>query len=427
MSPEQTRGSRLDFRTDLYSLGVMIYESAVGAAPFTGSSMSIMAQHAASDPDPPRGRNPWVSEDLEALILSLLAKRPESARVPARRWPRRCGGRSTGSSGTARPRRRPGRRPGRQARSRRCRPRPSRSRRPGRVPSRPTAWVRPVGTAAVTQPSVSPSGPSSFPHAEPVSDASGDARWQPGGSRRRPPYPGPGRGRGRARPSSAVISVASSGGLMAMVGSPLVRKMLGKVLADPIQLTPEERYLSGHYLAYLLSGSRRRGLLLRRPLEPRNADRGRLLLGLTYAMMAGPTDESIRDAAALLDQRVDVRADLVADRRLQVPGLPRDPGQAQALAPDAQGHRRGQRICPEEHDRRQGRAQPWPDPPEAGGPPPYRPAADEVDDVLVERWNRVAEVWRNDPTSATRSSATPPPRPIATRPARPSGPRSSIR
>ncbi len=76
MSPEQTKGSRVDFRTDLYSLGVMIYESAVGAAPFTGSSMSVMAQHVSSDPDPPRGRNPWISEDLEALILSLLAKRP---------------------------------------------------------------------------------------------------------------------------------------------------------------------------------------------------------------------------------------------------------------------------------------------------------------------------------------------------------------
>ena len=39
--------------------------------------------------------------------------------------------------------------------------------------------------------------------------------------------------------------------------------MLETVLADPILLSPEERYLTGHYLAYLLSGSRRRGLLLR--------------------------------------------------------------------------------------------------------------------------------------------------------------------
>ncbi|MHB1558353.1 MAG: serine/threonine-protein kinase, partial [Isosphaeraceae bacterium] len=77
MSPEQTRGVPLDYRSDLYSLGVMIYESAAGATPFTGNSMSVMAQHASTPPNPPRLRNPWISEDLEALILSLLSKRPD--------------------------------------------------------------------------------------------------------------------------------------------------------------------------------------------------------------------------------------------------------------------------------------------------------------------------------------------------------------
>ena len=76
MSPEQTRGSRLDYRTDLYSLGVMIYESATGSVPFTGPSVSIMSQHYSAVPDRPRSRNPQVSHELEALILSLLAKRP---------------------------------------------------------------------------------------------------------------------------------------------------------------------------------------------------------------------------------------------------------------------------------------------------------------------------------------------------------------
>ena len=66
------------YRSDLYSLGVMIYESATGAAPFTGTSV---VDHGAAlprrSPSRPRARNPRVSEELEALILSLLAKRPD--------------------------------------------------------------------------------------------------------------------------------------------------------------------------------------------------------------------------------------------------------------------------------------------------------------------------------------------------------------
>src|SRR4051794_6142215 len=77
MSPEQTRGKRLDYRTDLYSLGVMLYESATGNVPFTGGVASVMAQHAATTPVPPRERNPAISEPLERLILTLLAKKPE--------------------------------------------------------------------------------------------------------------------------------------------------------------------------------------------------------------------------------------------------------------------------------------------------------------------------------------------------------------
>ena len=89
-------------------------------------------------------------------------------------------------------------------------------------------------------------------------------------------------------------SVAATGGVTALIRSPFARRMLELVLAEPLLLTPEERYLYGHYLAYLLSGSRRRGLFLRRPLEPRNADRGRLLLGLTYACSpARPTKRSV--------------------------------------------------------------------------------------------------------------------------------------
>jgi serine/threonine-protein kinase len=191
--------------------------------------------------------------------------------------------------------------------------------------------------------------------------------------------------------------VAATGGLSVLVRSPLVRQMLETVLADPIPLSPEERYLTGHYLAYLLSGSRRRGLLLRRPMEPRNADRGRLLLAMTYAMISGPTEEAIRDAAALLDQRVDVRAALspvVAAKYLAARGTPplrrvfrqarKAIGQASEYAQKRMLDAKGvlnpglmpQRLEDLHH---------------------IAPPRTEVDDVLVERWNRVSEVWRMDP------------------------------
>ena len=70
----------------------------------------------------------------------------------------------------------------------------------------------------------------------------------------------------------------------------LVREMLEAVLAEPIALSPDERYLCGHYLAYLLGGARRRGPLLRRKLDPRNADRARLLLALTAVLVGNPAE-----------------------------------------------------------------------------------------------------------------------------------------
>ena len=76
MSPEQARGKRLDPRSDLYSLGIMIYESVVGETPFQGPPLAIMAQHVRGVPEPPRARNPAITPSLEALILRMLAKEP---------------------------------------------------------------------------------------------------------------------------------------------------------------------------------------------------------------------------------------------------------------------------------------------------------------------------------------------------------------
>ena len=82
MSPEQARGRSLDHRTDLYSLGVMLYECATGEVPFVGHAMSVIGQHIHAAPTAPRLKNPELSSTLENLILSLLEKNPGRRPAP---------------------------------------------------------------------------------------------------------------------------------------------------------------------------------------------------------------------------------------------------------------------------------------------------------------------------------------------------------
>ncbi|HSM56066.1 MAG TPA: protein kinase [Candidatus Sulfomarinibacteraceae bacterium] len=78
MSPEQIRGERVDERTDLYSLGVMLFEMAGGRAPFEAdSAMTVMMMHV-NDPVPDlRQLRPEVPADLVSLINRTLAKNPD--------------------------------------------------------------------------------------------------------------------------------------------------------------------------------------------------------------------------------------------------------------------------------------------------------------------------------------------------------------
>ena len=78
MSPEQATGSPVDIRSDLYSLGIVLYELSTGQPPFTGESpTAVMYQHVHQTPRPPRELNPDIPEDVEVLILKLMAKNPK--------------------------------------------------------------------------------------------------------------------------------------------------------------------------------------------------------------------------------------------------------------------------------------------------------------------------------------------------------------
>ncbi|MCX5379936.1 serine/threonine-protein kinase [Streptomyces sp. NBC_00091] len=90
MSPEQIAGGEVDHRSDLYSLGCVLYEIATGAPPFDlGDSWSVLVGHRDTTPVPPREHRPELPGYFEQLVLDLLAKRPEDRPGDARHLHRR--------------------------------------------------------------------------------------------------------------------------------------------------------------------------------------------------------------------------------------------------------------------------------------------------------------------------------------------------
>jgi len=76
-SPEQAKGRDTDPRSDVYSLGVVLYEMVAGRPPFVGDSpVSVAYQHVKEPPTPPREHNPDVPPALEGVILKAMAKEP---------------------------------------------------------------------------------------------------------------------------------------------------------------------------------------------------------------------------------------------------------------------------------------------------------------------------------------------------------------
>ena len=79
LSPEQAMGAEVDARSDLFSLGVLLYECIAGRPPFHGGSrIEICAQVIRDDPPPPSRFNSDVSGKLDRIVLKALAKKPEA-------------------------------------------------------------------------------------------------------------------------------------------------------------------------------------------------------------------------------------------------------------------------------------------------------------------------------------------------------------
>ncbi len=84
MSPEQLRGGEATPRSDIYSVGILLYHALTGSPPFSGNLKSLVRQQLHEDPTPPRELNKKVSMHTESVVLRALAKDPAD-RYPSAR------------------------------------------------------------------------------------------------------------------------------------------------------------------------------------------------------------------------------------------------------------------------------------------------------------------------------------------------------
>ncbi|HEY3543634.1 MAG TPA: Stk1 family PASTA domain-containing Ser/Thr kinase [Gaiellaceae bacterium] len=78
LSPEQARGTNVDQRSDVYSLGIVLYELLTGSVPFNGDTpVEIAMKHLSTVPEPPSTRRPDIPRDLDLIVMRALAKDPD--------------------------------------------------------------------------------------------------------------------------------------------------------------------------------------------------------------------------------------------------------------------------------------------------------------------------------------------------------------
>ena len=77
LSPEQAKGTYIDFRSDIYSFGIVLYEMVTGRLPFEGDSpVTVALKHLQEEPVPPKNINPAIPDSLNKLILKAMQKEP---------------------------------------------------------------------------------------------------------------------------------------------------------------------------------------------------------------------------------------------------------------------------------------------------------------------------------------------------------------